>query len=113
MLYILICVHIYTYIYIYTSLLYILILLILPSSKTINCILFSFFVHSLSQIFQFSLSDSFFRYSVDINLDKNIVNKEVLKEPSRKRKARMEIKQKFEERYKTGKNKWFFTKLRF
>uniref|UniRef100_A0A915BV48 60S ribosomal protein L27 n=1 Tax=Parascaris univalens TaxID=6257 RepID=A0A915BV48_PARUN len=53
------------------------------------------------------------RYSVDITLDKNSVNKDVLKEPGKKRKARLEVKSKFEERYKTGKNKWFFSKLRF
>ncbi|XP_075805741.1 large ribosomal subunit protein eL27-like [Microtus pennsylvanicus] len=43
------------------------------------------------------------RYSVDIPLDKTVV----------KCKARREAKVKFEERYKTGKNKWFFQKLRF
>ncbi|VDM93889.1 unnamed protein product [Onchocerca ochengi] len=53
------------------------------------------------------------RYSVDVTLDKNLVNKDVLKEPGKKRRARMEVKSKFEERYKTGKNRWFFTKLRF
>uniref|UniRef100_A0A0M3K1E5 60S ribosomal protein L27 n=1 Tax=Anisakis simplex TaxID=6269 RepID=A0A0M3K1E5_ANISI len=53
------------------------------------------------------------RYSVDIPLDKSSINKDVLKEPGKKRKARLEVKSKFEERYKTGKNKWFFTKLRF
>ncbi|VDN06842.1 unnamed protein product [Thelazia callipaeda] len=53
------------------------------------------------------------RYSVDVVLDKSLVNKEVLKEPGKKRRARMEVKSKFEERYKTGKNRWFFTKLRF
>ncbi|VDD89586.1 unnamed protein product [Enterobius vermicularis] len=52
-------------------------------------------------------------YSVDITLDKNFVNKEALKEPGKKTRAKLEIKKKFEERYKTGKNKWFFTKLRF
>ncbi|OZC08765.1 ribosomal L27e protein [Onchocerca flexuosa] len=51
------------------------------------------------------------KYSVDVLLDKNLVNKDVLKEPGKKRRARMEIKSKFEERYKTGKNRWFFTKL--
>lgn len=50
---------------------------------------------------------------MDVTLDKNLVNKDVLKEPGKKRRARMEIKTKFEERYKTGKNRWFFTKLRF
>ena len=53
------------------------------------------------------------RYSVDIGWEKNIVNKDCLKDPSKKKKARREVKAKFEERYKPGKNKWFFTKLRF
>nr|XP_034995904.1 60S ribosomal protein L27-like [Zootoca vivipara] len=53
------------------------------------------------------------RYSVDIPLDKTIVNKDVFRGPVLKRKARLEAKVKFEERYKTGKNKWFFQKLRF
>lgn len=53
------------------------------------------------------------RYSVDVPLEKTVVNKDAIKEPSRKRKACREIKAKFEDRYKTGKNKWFFTKLRF
>jgi len=53
------------------------------------------------------------RYSVDINFDKNKVNKEAFKDKSTRRRARTDIKQKLEERYKTGKNKWFFTKLRF
>uniref|UniRef100_A0A2K6UW91 60S ribosomal protein L27 n=1 Tax=Saimiri boliviensis boliviensis TaxID=39432 RepID=A0A2K6UW91_SAIBB len=35
------------------------------------------------------------------------------RDPALKRKARQEAKDKFEERYKTGKNKWFFQKLRF
>jgi large subunit ribosomal protein L27e len=53
------------------------------------------------------------RYSVDVNLEKTTVNKEAVKDLSKKRKARQEIKAKFEERYKTGKNRWFFAKLRF
>ncbi|XP_050005050.1 60S ribosomal protein L27-like [Alexandromys fortis] len=53
------------------------------------------------------------RYSVDIPLDKTVVNKDVFRDPALKRKARLEAKVKFEERYKTGKNKWFFQKLRF
>jgi len=53
------------------------------------------------------------RYSVEINFDKNKVNKDLFKDPALKRKAKADIKSKFEERYKSGKNKWFFTKLRF
>ncbi|PAV81924.1 hypothetical protein WR25_10009 [Diploscapter pachys] len=53
------------------------------------------------------------RYSVDVAFDKANINKEALKVPSKKRGALKEVKAKFEERYKSGKNKWFFTKLRF
>ncbi|XP_033007316.1 uncharacterized protein LOC117048046 [Lacerta agilis] len=50
------------------------------------------------------------RYSVDIPLHKTVVNKDVFRDPALKRKARREAKAKFEERYKTGKNKWFFSR---
>ena len=73
------------------------------------------------------------RYSVDVNFDKAVVNKEALRELKSRRRARFEIKKKLEERYvssmvtiilvlsaktfscrhKTGKNRWFFQKLRF
>ncbi|XP_064648147.1 large ribosomal subunit protein eL27-like [Lineus longissimus] len=53
------------------------------------------------------------RYSVDVNLEKSLVNKDSFRDPALKRKARREVKGKLEERYKTGKNKWFFQKLRF
>merc|ERR1712170_267454 len=53
------------------------------------------------------------RYSVDVNLDKAVVNKDAFRDPALRRKARRETKLKFEERYKTGKNRWFFQKLRF
>nr|XP_042125890.1 60S ribosomal protein L27-like [Peromyscus maniculatus bairdii] len=39
------------------------------------------------------------RYSVDIPLDKTFVNKDVFRDPA------LKLKVKFEERYKTGKNK--------
>lgn len=41
----------------------------------------------------------FFRYSVDIPLEKAIVNKDSLKDQKSRRRARAEIKKKFEERY--------------
>ena len=53
------------------------------------------------------------RYTVDIGFDKANLNKEVLKDPMKKKKARFLVRTKFEERYKSGKNKWFFQKLRF
>ena len=53
------------------------------------------------------------RYSVDISFDKNNINKEVLKDPMKKKKARNQVRTVFEERYKEGKNRWFFSKLRF
>jgi hypothetical protein len=40
-----------------------------------------------------------YRYSVDVQIDKSVVNKDVLKDAAAKRKARTEVKSKFEERY--------------
>jgi len=40
----------------------------------------------------------FYRYSVDVSLDKGAVNKEAFKDPAKKRKAKREVKAKFEER---------------
>merc|ERR1712142_900221 len=53
------------------------------------------------------------RYSVDVAVNKSIVNKESLKDAAGKRKCKAHVKTAFEERYKSGKNKWFFQKLRF
>merc|ERR1712071_628104 len=52
-------------------------------------------------------------YSVDLNFDKNMINKESIKDPLKRKKARFAVRTKFEERYKLGKNRWFFSKLRF
>ena len=52
-----------------------------------------------------------YRYTIDVDV-KASVNKEVLADPSKKLAARKAIKAKFEERYTSGKNKWFFSKLR-
>merc|ERR1711929_27349 len=48
------------------------------------------------------------RYSVDIPVNKEIVNRDCLKDATKKRSAKAHVKSAFEERYKTGKNKWFF-----
>ncbi|XP_018024039.1 60S ribosomal protein L27 [Hyalella azteca] len=54
------------------------------------------------------------RYSVsDIPIEKSIVTKDCIKDPTKKRKARLHVKNVFEERYKSGKNRWFFEKLHF
>merc|ERR1711937_1025115 len=53
------------------------------------------------------------RYSVDMPINKETVNKESLKDATTKRKARAHVKSVMEDRYKTGKNPWFFQKLRF
>jgi len=53
------------------------------------------------------------RYGLDIDL-KNQVTPEVMYGATQKRKnVKRIVKKCLEERYKTGKNKWFFSKLRF
>ncbi|VEN53799.1 unnamed protein product [Callosobruchus maculatus] len=52
------------------------------------------------------------RYSVDLTSDLKVTPKE-LKDPMKRKKIRFQTRVKFEERYKLGKNKWFFQKLRF
>lgn len=52
------------------------------------------------------------RYGLDIDF-KNIVTPQVLSEQTKKESAKRKVKRLFEERYLSGKNKWFFTKLRF
>ncbi len=42
-----------------------------------------------------------------------LIHKLLSQDPQKKKKARYMVRQKFEERYKTGKNRWFFQKLRF
>ncbi|XP_071445934.1 large ribosomal subunit protein eL27 [Hetaerina americana] len=52
------------------------------------------------------------RYTMaDIGLEKTTVKD--IKDPMKRKKARFQVKVKFEERYKLGKNPWFFQKLRF
>lgn len=51
------------------------------------------------------------RYTVDLHWDK--VTPKDLKDPMKRKKIRFQTRVKFEEKYKSGKNKWFFQKLRF
>ncbi|KAB0798822.1 hypothetical protein PPYR_06702 [Photinus pyralis] len=52
------------------------------------------------------------RYSVDVAAEQKVTPKD-LKDPMKRKKVRFQIRVRFEERYKQGKNKWFFQKLRF
>ncbi|KRZ25676.1 60S ribosomal protein L27, partial [Trichinella pseudospiralis] len=53
------------------------------------------------------------KYIVELNFDKSVVNEHSLRDKVKCKKAKRDVRQLFEERYKLGKNKWFFTKLRF
>ncbi|KAK3227317.1 hypothetical protein Dsin_007179 [Dipteronia sinensis] len=52
------------------------------------------------------------RYTLDVDL-KDIVTTDSLQSKDKKVTSSKETKKRFEERFKTGKNRWFFTKLRF
>jgi large subunit ribosomal protein L27e len=52
------------------------------------------------------------RYSIDVEL-KGVVSPDVLDDSTKKIAAQKESKKLFEERFKTGKNRWFFTRLAF
>ena len=51
------------------------------------------------------------RYTLDV--DFKAVTADVLENSTKKVEARKECKKALEEKFKTGKNRWFFTKLRF
>ncbi|KAG0365254.1 hypothetical protein BGZ54_006726 [Gamsiella multidivaricata] len=53
------------------------------------------------------------RYGLELETLKSAVTLDSFKEPSQREEAKKAIKKLFEERYNSGKNKWFFTKLRF
>lgn len=53
------------------------------------------------------------RYTLELGTLKNVIGTETFQEPSLREDAKKTIKLAFEERHKSGKNKWFFTKLRF
>ncbi|KAF7140609.1 hypothetical protein RHSIM_Rhsim06G0151500 [Rhododendron simsii] len=52
------------------------------------------------------------RYTLDVDL-KDVVSEDSLQSRDKKVTAAKEIKARFQERFKTGKNRWFFSKLRF
>ncbi|EKM78317.1 hypothetical protein AGABI1DRAFT_114625 [Agaricus bisporus var. burnettii JB137-S8] len=53
------------------------------------------------------------RYALELEGLKNSVNAETFKEVSQREDAKKNIKKLFEDRYTSGKNKWFFQPLRF
>eukprot|EP00344_Euplotes_crassus_P004202 CAMPEP_0196994674 /NCGR_PEP_ID=MMETSP1380-20130617/932_1 /TAXON_ID=5936 /ORGANISM="Euplotes crassus, Strain CT5" /LENGTH=134 /DNA_ID=CAMNT_0042410111 /DNA_START=25 /DNA_END=429 /DNA_ORIENTATION=+ len=52
------------------------------------------------------------RYGMDIDL-KKLVTSEAVKDPAKRKIVRKHLKQRFEQRFRSGKNRWFFQKLRF
>ncbi|XP_021907661.1 60S ribosomal protein L27-3-like [Carica papaya] len=52
------------------------------------------------------------RYTFDVDL-KDVVTVDALQSKDKKVTSLKETKARFEERFKAGKNRWFFTKLRF
>jgi len=52
------------------------------------------------------------RYALELEGLKGVVTYDTFKEPSQRENAKKTIKKLFEERYTTGKNKWFFQQLR-
>ncbi|KAK7086058.1 60S ribosomal protein L27 [Halocaridina rubra] len=54
------------------------------------------------------------RYTAtDISFDKAKINKETHKDPGKRRRIRRIVKHKLEERYKSGKNRWLFQRLKY
>ncbi|EDR10425.1 60S ribosomal protein L27 [Laccaria bicolor S238N-H82] len=53
------------------------------------------------------------RYALELEGLKGSVTVDTFKEPSQREDAKKAVKKLFEERYTTGKNKWFFQALRF
>ncbi|KAF8032171.1 hypothetical protein BT93_D1182 [Corymbia citriodora subsp. variegata] len=52
------------------------------------------------------------RYTLDVDL-KDVITPDCIQSKDKKVTAAKETKKRLEERFKTGKNRWFFTKLRF
>ena len=53
------------------------------------------------------------RYALELEGLKGVVSNDTFKEVSQREEAKKAIKKLFEERYQSGKNRWFFTPLRF
>lgn len=53
------------------------------------------------------------RYTLELEGLKNVISTETFKEVSQREDAKKVVKKALEERYLSGKNRWFFTPLRF
>ncbi|CAH1756830.1 5872_t:CDS:1 [Entrophospora sp. SA101] len=53
------------------------------------------------------------RYTFELEDIKQLVSNECFKDPSQRLTTKKTLKKSLQTRYKSGKNKWFFTKLRF
>lgn len=53
------------------------------------------------------------RYTLELEGLKGVVSNDTFKEISQREEAKKTVKKALEERYQSGKNRWFFTPLRF
>ena len=53
------------------------------------------------------------RYTLELEPLKNSINQDTFKEPTQREDAKKVIKKALEERYASGKNRWFFQQLRY
>merc|ERR1711981_386459 len=53
------------------------------------------------------------RYTLELEGLKNVISNDTFKEVSQREDAKKNVKRALEERYLSGKNRWFFTPLRF
>lgn len=53
------------------------------------------------------------RYTIELENLKGTLTQDTFKEVSQREDAKKTVKKAFEERYQSGKNRWFFTQLQF
>lgn len=53
------------------------------------------------------------RYTIELENLKGTLTQDTFKEVSQREDAKKTVKKAFEERYQSGKNRWFFTPLQF
>jgi large subunit ribosomal protein L27e len=53
------------------------------------------------------------RYTLELEGLKGVISHDTFKEVSQREDAKKNVKKALEERYQSGKNRWFFTPLRF